>query len=159
MITEWVLIAQVMASSAMAAIAWFVQEVHYPLFARVPHGCDRPPAPGEETESAARDYHAENLRRTRPIVLVPMAVEATTAAWLAVFPPEAVGRAPALLGLALVAAVILSTGFVQVPLHEALRSGGALPDTIDRLVRTTRLRTAIWTARAGLAAWMLHAAA
>jgi hypothetical protein len=90
----WVLIAQVMASSAMAAIAWFVQEVHYPLFARVSDGSDAS-APGGKTGAAALDYHAENLRRTRPIVLVPMVVEAATATWLAVFPPAAVGRAPA----------------------------------------------------------------
>jgi hypothetical protein len=152
----WVLIAQVMASSAMAAIAWFVQEVHYPLFARVSDGSDAS-APGGKTGAAALDYHAENLRRTRPIVLVPMVVEAATATWLAVFPPAAVGRAPTLVGLALVAAVILSTGLVQVPLHAALRDGVASSDTIDRLVRSTRWRTVVWTARSLLAAWMLHA--
>ena len=157
MIMAWVLIAQIMASTTMAAIAWFVQEVHYPLFAGLPDGSDGPPAPGGKTGAAARDYHAENLRRTRPIVLVPMAVEAATATWLAVFPPVAVGRTATLVGLALVAAVILSTGLVQVPLHAALRDGVATSDTIDRLVRSTRLRTVVWTARSVLAAWMLHA--
>lgn len=158
-ITHWILIAQVMASTAMATIAWFVERVHYPLFAKLESDGPRPRGDAVVSRGSARDYHDENLRRTRPIVLVPMAVEAATAAWLALFPPAGVGRGATLAGLALVASVILSTALVQVPLHEALRGGNAPPNTIDRLVRTTRIRTAIWTARAALAAWMLHASA
>lgn len=157
--TLWVLIAQLMASTTMATIAWFVDRVHYPLFAHV-----QPDATGPEREAVVsrarvRDYHEENLRRTRPIVLVPMLVEAVTAAWLTLLPPASVGRGAAIAGLALVTVVVLSTALVQVPLHEALRGGEAPPNTIDRLVRTTRIRTAAWTARAALAAWMLHVSA
>lgn len=151
-----ILIAQIMASTAMATIAWFVQVVHYPLFSHLqPVGTWTPPA-ADSGRALERDYHDGNLRRTRPIVLVPMVVEAATAAWLALFPPVAIGRGATLAGLILVAIVILSTALVQVPLHEALRRGDAAPGTIDRLVRTTRIRTAAWTARAVLAAWMLH---
>ena len=156
MTTLSVLIAQLMASSAMAAIAAFVQSVHYPLFAHLPSGSA---ASGSSAPALAevRRYHEENLRRTRPIVLVPMAIEAASAAWLAAFPPERIPRAATLVGLALVGIVILSTALVQVPLHAALRDGAAPAGTIERLVRTTGLRTAIWLARALLAAWMLHA--
>lgn len=158
-ITLWILIAQTMASTAMAAIAWFVERVHYPLFAHVRSDGTGPRGDAVVSLSKVQDYHDENLRRTRPIVLVPMMIEATTAAWLALFPPAAIGRGAAIAGLALVAVVVLSTALVQVPLHEALRGGEAPPNTIDRLVRTTRLRTVAWTARAALAAWMLHASA
>ena len=155
----WVLIAQIMASTTMAAIAWFVQAVHYPLFALLQSSGSKIVEAAGESRAVTRDYHNENIRRTRPIVLVPMMVEAVTAAWLALFPPAAVGRGPAIAGLSLVAIVILSTALVQVPLHESLRSGDAPADTVKRLVRSTRIRTAAWTARAILAAWMIHATA
>ncbi len=160
MTTLWVLIAQIMASTTMAAIAWFVQVVHYPLFERL--GRAGTLAPGEVStarRAALADWHTENVRRTRPVVLVPMAVESATAAALVMFPPPAVGRVVTLIGLSLAVAAIVTTALVQVPLHERLRAGEDDPDIVRSLVRSTRLRTAIWTARAGLAAWMLHAAA
>ena len=83
MTTLWVLIAQIMASTTMAAIAWFVQIVHYPLFALLPSSGSKAAEVAGMSRSVARDYHDENLRRTRPIVLVPMLVEAASAAWLA----------------------------------------------------------------------------
>ena len=159
MTTLWVLIAQIMASTTMAAIAWFVQIVHYPLFALLPSSGSKAVEVAGMSRSVARDYHDENLRRTRPIVLVPMVVEAASAAWLAIYPPAAVGRNAAIAGLSLVAIVVLSTALVQVPLHESLRSGDAPAETVDRLVRSTRIRTAAWSARAALAAWMLYATA
>jgi hypothetical protein len=159
MTTLWVLIAQIMASTTMAAIAWFVQMVHYPLFALVPSSGSTTSEVAGMSPATARDYHDENLRRTRPIVLFPMVVEAASAAWLAFFPPAAVGRGAAIAGLSLVAIVVVSTALVQVPLHESLRSGDAPADTVKRLVRSTRIRTAAWTARAMLAAWMIHATA
>lgn len=159
MTTLWVLIAQIMASTTMAAIAWFVQIVHYPLFALLPSSGSKTTEVAGMSRSVARAYHDENLRRTRPIVLVPMIVEAASAAWLAFHPPAAVGRGAAIAGLALVAIVVLSTALVQVPLHESLRRGDAPTETVSRLVRSTRIRTAAWTARAILAAWMLHATA
>lgn len=159
MTTQWVLVAQLAASSAMAAIAWFVQRVHYPLFIFV---LPPDPAAGVLSSTAPNDaaaYHDENVRRTRPVVLVPMGVEAATAAWLACFPPDPIGRPATLVGLALVAVVILSTAFVQVPLHARLRSADASRGTIEALVRSTWLRTLAWTARMALAAWMLAATA
>jgi len=159
MTTLWVLIAQIMASTTMAAIAWFVQIVHYPLFALLPSSGSKAAEVAGMSRSVARDYHDENLRRTRPIVLVPMVVEAASAGWLAIYPPAAVGRGAAIAGLSLVAIVVLSTALVQVPLHESLRSGDAPAETVDRLVRSTRIRTAAWSARAALAAWMLYATA
>ncbi len=159
MIMLWVLIAQIMASTTMAAIAWFVQIVHYPLFALLQSSGSKAGEVAGMSRSAVRVYHDENVRRTRPIVLVPMVVEAATATWLALFPPAAVGRGAAIAGLSLVAIVVVSTALVQVPLHESLRSGDAPAETVKRLVRSTRIRTAAWTARAILAAWMLHATA
>jgi hypothetical protein len=141
--TDVVLVAQAIASGAMAGIAWFVQVVHYPLFSRIPPG-------------TAGDYARENQRITSRVVLPPMLVEAAAATWLAVGPPPGVGRAAALVGLALVGLTTLSTAVVQVPLHAQLAAGHD-PAVVARLVRSTWLRTAAWSARAVLAAWMLRA--
>lgn len=137
------LLVQLAASAAMAAIAWFVQVVHYPLFGRVHDG--------------AMAYHEDNVRRTRPVVLVPMVAEALATAWLVAFPPAGIGRGPAVVGLALLAVAILSTALVQVPLHARLRVEHAPPETVGRLVASNWIRTAAWSLRTLLAAWMIRA--
>jgi len=119
--------------------------VHYPLFART-------------DTSHSPDYPDENQRRTAPVVIPPMLVEAATAIAIAVSPPPAIGRPAALVGLAMVAALWLSTLLVQMPLHGRLKHDGHAPATVAALVKTNWLRTILWSARALLAIWMLHAA-
>jgi hypothetical protein len=142
---ESVLAAQALASAAMCGLIWFVQMVHYPLFART-----------DTTHSP--DYPDENQRRTAPVVIPPMLVEAATAAIIAVNPPPAIGRPLALAGLAMVAALWLSTLLVQMPLHGQLKHAGHTSETVTALVQTNWFRTILWSARAVLAIWMLHAA-
>jgi hypothetical protein len=139
---ELLLVAQAVASGMMAGIIWFVQVVHYPLFADV-----------RGLESSA--YARENQRRTSLVVLPPMLVEAAAAGWLAVSPPPAIGRGAALAGLVLVALLWLSTLAVQMPLHGKLAADGHAAATVTALVRSNWPRTILWTARAVLAAWML----
>lgn len=141
-----VLVAQAVASGAMCGLIWFVQAVHYPLFAAVA---------GERS----RSYSVENQRRTTPVVLPFMLVEAAAATAVAIWPPAGVGRGPAAAGLALVAVIWLSTFLLQVPLHGRLAEEGHTDDVVARLVRGNWIRTAAWTARALLAAWMLRVAA
>jgi len=136
------LIAQAVASGMMAGIIWFVQVVHYPLFAAV----SGPDAPA---------YARENQQRTSLVVLPPMLVEAAAAGWLAASPPPAIGRGPALAGLVLVALLWLSTLAVQMPLHGRLATDGHMAATVTALVRSNWPRTILWTARAVLAGWML----
>ena len=143
--TEIILAAQALASAAMCGLIWFVQVVHYPLFART-----------DTTHSP--DYAEENQRRTAPVVLPPMLVEAVTATLIAITPPQAIGRPAALAGLAMVAALWLSTLLVQMPLHAQLKHAGHTPATVAALVQSNWLRTILWSARAMLAIWMLHAA-
>jgi len=142
---ETVLAAQALASSAMCGLIWFVQVVHYPLFAHT-----------DTTHSPA--YPDENQRRTAPVVIPPMLVEAATATLIALNPPPAIGRTMALAGLAMVAGLWLSTLLVQMPLHGRLKHAGHTPEAVAALVRTNWLRTALWSARAVLAVWMLHVA-
>ena len=92
---EIVLVAQAVASGMMAGIIWFVQVVHYPLFAAV-------------TGAGDADYARANQARTSLVVLPPMLVEAAAAAWLAAWPPAGIGRGPAVVGLAGMVVVLAS---------------------------------------------------
>jgi hypothetical protein len=141
-----VLAAQAVASGAMCGLIWFVQVVHYPLFARI-------------TGDASGEHADENQRRTSWVVVPFMLVEAATAAAIAIAPPAGVGREAALVGVVLILALWISTAAVQVPLHARLSREGHQRAVVDALVRSNWFRTAAWTARAVLAAWMIRAAA
>ena len=140
-----ILAAQALASSAMCGLIWFVQLVHYPLFA----SGDATHAPG---------YADENQLRTSPVVIPPMLIEAATATLVAVFPPPTIGRPAALAGLAMVAALWLSTLLVQMPLHARLKHEGHTPAIVAALVNSNWVRTILWSARSLLAIWMLQTA-
>jgi len=146
--TTLVLHAHALATLAMLGLIWFVQIVHYPLFARV-------------GESGFAAYEAAHQRRTTLIVAPLMLTELATAATIAlaplVAPQSAIARVPhslGVVGLALVLLAWASTALVQVPLHRALGAGFDAPRAA-RLVRSNWMRTAIWTVRAPIALAML----
>lgn len=138
-----VLLAHLGATTMMAGLIWFVQIVHYPLFAHVP-------------AEQFRDYEQRHVARTGRVVGPLMFVEAVTTVWLLVSTPDGVPRWLVIAGVALLAVVWGSTGGVQVPLHRRLEQGWDLA-AIRRLVRTNWVRTCAWTARAVIAAAMLVA--
>lgn len=140
-----VLVAQLSASAFMAGVIWLVQVVHYPMFAAV-----------DGDRSAG--HFLTHQRSTAAVVMPPMLVEGITAALVALAPPPGVGRPAALAGLVLVGLLWLSTALVQMPLHARLGRDGHDAAAIARLVGGNWVRTIAWTARAALAAWMLHAA-
>lgn len=143
-ITDCVLMAQAIASGAMCGVIWFVQVVHYPLFG---YG-----------DAASSDYARENQHRTGRVVIPFMLVEGLAAGAIAWRPPPGVSFPVAIVGVAMVAALWLSTALVQMPLHARLAADGHAPAVVARLVRSNWLRTALWSARAVLATWMLRAA-
>ena len=120
------------ATLFMTGVIWFVQVVHYPLFART-------------GAAGFADYERDHARRTGWVVGPAMTLELLLALALA-----ARGGAAAWAGLALLAMIWLSTALVQVPLHRRLQ-GGFDAAVHRRLVRTNWLRTAAWTLRAALA--------
>lgn len=129
-----VLLADVAATLYMTGLVWFVQVVHYPLFAGV--GTDRWPA-----------YAESHQRLTTWVVGPPMLVELATAVLLAWRPPDGATRVLPLAALALLGVVWLSTALLQVPAHGRLTSG--FDAGVARgLVRWNWLRTIAWTARA-----------
>ncbi len=122
------------ATVAMFGVIWFVQIVHYPLFARV----------GAE---GFVDYERAHQRRTSAVVIPLMVIELVTAGWLVV---TRASDPVAWIGAGLVALIWGSTFLVQVPLHARLE-GGLDEDAISRLVRSNWIRTVAWTARVPVA--------
>jgi hypothetical protein len=128
------------ATLFMLGVIWFVQIVHYPLFAK--------------TESADfRTYEQRHTSLTTCVVAPPMLMEGATALLLLWFPPTGVSTWQPSIGLALLALIWLSTVLVQVPCHNLLCQGFD-PYVHQRLVGTNWLRTIAWSARGLLVLWM-----
>lgn len=128
-----VLVAQAVATLALVGLVWFVQVVHYPLFARVPG-------------DAFAAYEREHARRTTWVVAPLMGIEAVCAVVLLVGEPGALTA----LGALLVAVIWASTFLVQVPCHRILERGWD-EAAHRRFVRTNWLRTGAWSARGAIA--------
>jgi hypothetical protein len=128
----------------LTGLIWFVQVVHYPLLAEV-------------DGAAFRAYHAGHLRRVTLVVAPLMVAEAVLSLWLIAVRADAAWLVWT--GAALLAAVWLATFGLSVPRHNCLAARGADPEVIRGLVFTNWVRTAAWTARAALAAWMLRSLA
>lgn len=140
--TSWsliLLLAHTGATLYMTGLIWFVQLVHYPLFARV----------GSEQYRAYQDAH---MRRTT-IAVSPLFFEAATAPLLFWYPPAAAQPLLLWLLLALVAVNLLSTALLQAPFHGKLLAGfdAALH---RRLVQSNWIRTIAWSARSLLLGWI-----
>ena len=137
-----VLLVQLASTLFLVGLIWFVQIVHYPLFAAVP-------------ASASAAYERAHTERTTWVVIVPMLIELGSAVWLAALPGE--DRALRYVGVGLVGLVWASTFFLQVPMHERLSSGFDTSAHM-RLVLTNWIRTAAWTARGGIVLYLLNKA-
>jgi len=128
-----VLLAQAAATLFMVGVIWFVQVVHYPLFASV----------------GAPDFSAYSIRHTRLTGLIvgpPMLLEAGTAVALVVWTPPEVSASLVWTGLLLVAGIWLSTVLFQAPRHTILGRGFD-PAAHRFLVSSNWLRTVLWSLR------------
>jgi hypothetical protein len=137
-------LTQFAATLFMTGLIWFVQIVHYPLFATVHI---------HTSSDAFRAYEDRHASRTSFVVFPSMAVELLTAL-AALFPnlrPAFLLQTAAISSAVLVLAIWASTGLVQVPLHHRLASNPTAA-AIRSLVVSNWLRTTLWTARAILLA-------
>jgi hypothetical protein len=135
-------LVQYAATLFMTGLIWFVQIVHYPLFATV-HAHTAP--------AAFLAYETSHASRTSFVVFPPMAFELLTAL-AALFPsfrPAFLSQPAAIASALLVIFIWVSTGLLQVPLHNRL-AANPTQATIRRLVLSNWLRTLLWTARAAL---------
>jgi len=140
---QTILLLHALATVMMTGLIWFVQLVHYPLFAHV--GADR-----------FIEYERGHTRRTTWIVAPLMLIELAAAVALVIPSGLSRGVEPgwAWAGLALVAVNWFSTTFVQVPLHRRLERRFDTDDA-RRLVQTNWIRTVVWSARAAIALLLL----
>ena len=128
-------VAQMAATLFMTGLIWFVQIVHYPLFAGV-------------GSSGFVPYARRHATLTGYVVGIPMLVElgTTLAALAPALRPSFVSAGMATLLAVLLLFVWAATGLLQVPLHNQLGHEHN-PRLILRLVRTNWIRTIAWTAR------------
>lgn len=133
---EAILLLQMVSTLYMVGLIWFVQLVHYPLFAAV----------GREE---FLDYESRHTERTGWAVVPAMLAELGSALWLALTPgplPDAL----ALSGLLLLVGIWAVTFTIQVPCHRRLSEDGFDPSVHRRLVDSNWLRTGGWSLRGAL---------
>lgn len=131
------------ATLAMVGLIWFVQIVHYPLFAQV----------GREQFA---QYEWLHQARTAQVVGPLMLTEALTATLLLLSDLTPPARNLAWIGMALLVVIWLSTVLLQVPLHRRLAAGYD-SRSAARLVSSNWLRTIAWTLRGFIAMSLLSA--
>jgi hypothetical protein len=128
-----IFLANLASALLMTGVIWFVQVVHYPLFARV-------------GEIGYAQYQATHQSLTTFVVMPPMLIEMGTAWLLLIWRPPQVSGWVVYIGLALVIALWLSTFFLQVPRHEML-SSGFNAQAHQMLVSSNWIRTWGWSLR------------
>ncbi len=136
---EAVFVVHLGATLFMTGLIWFVQVVHYPLFAEV------------DTTRFPR-YEVLHSQRTTWVVSVPMLVEVFTGVMLLGVHPAGVPVWGLMVALGVLAIIWISTAVLQVPCHTLLTQ--QFDRKIHaRLVRTNWIRTIGWSARALLLLW------
>lgn len=125
----------------MVGLIWFVQVVHYPLFAGV-------------GESVYKAYQLEHMRLTTFVVLPVMLLEFATAAPLVFLPTERLPWMFFVANASLLGFIWLSTFFIQVPVHEQL-VGGLNTDLVHKLVFGNWIRTVLWSVRGLMLVWAI----
>lgn len=135
--TEIALLIHAAATWFMVGLIWFVQVVHYPLFAAV-------------GEKGWAEYSRRHQSLTTLVVGPTMLAEVVCAGVLLAFSPGTLTIA----GAVLLALVWGSTFFVQVPLHGRLGKGHDVA-VVRTLVATNWARTLLWSARGVVALLLL----
>ncbi len=122
------ILLQLAATAGMTGLIWLVQLAHYPSF----HHLD------PTRFSEAMIAHQNRIS----FVVVPLMLsELGLASW-----NLWQHRSPEVIAAAvLIAGIWLSTMLVQVPLHQTLLNDGHNPQTIQKLVNTNWVRTALWS--------------
>ena len=140
-LSDLILLLNFASTFYMVGLVWFVQRVHYPLFASV--GSQQFP-----------DYQHAHTSSTGTVVGPLMLIEAATALALIALPPPNVPQLLPWLGVGLLVVIWLSTFILQVPRHRTLESGFDAA-VHRRLVGTNWIRTFAWSLRGLLVLWIV----
>lgn len=134
------LLSHFSATLFMLGVIWFVQVVHYPLFAKT-------------GRAEFGDYEQQHTALTTWVVAPPMLLELATAVLLFWLKPTGISTGQLSIGLALLVVIWLSTALIQVPCHNRL-SQSFDAAVHRRLVVSNWIRTIAWSLRALLVLWM-----
>lgn len=139
---EYIFLLHLLVSLMMTGLIWFVQVVHYPLFAEVP-------------AAVFIKYEGRHQRLTSYVV-APLMLAELGSGFLMLW-QDASGLGVWLLrtNLLLLLGIWGSTFFIQMPMHRALGKGFS-SEIIQNLVRSNWIRTVLWTLRAGILLILLH---
>lgn len=140
-IARWLLLLHAASTLYMVGLIWFVQIVHYPMFADV-------------SPDAFAAYEKKHAALTTWVVGPAMLIEAAAVLWLVVDRPASLAIGQVWTGAALLAVIWLSTAFLQVPCHNEL-ANGFNKIVHERLVSTNWIRTIGWSLRGILSFWWL----
>ena len=136
------LVLHVASTLYMVGLIWFVQVVHYPLHGHV--------GPANFSE-----YQQLHMSWTGLVVGPPMLIEAATTLYFVANPIANIPAWIPWLGGGLLLLVWMSTGLLQVPLHNGLLEHFD-PERHRLLVLSNWIRTIGWTARGVLVLYVLH---
>lgn len=125
----------------MTGIIWFVQVVHYPLFASVG---------GQEFVV----YEQLHKKLTTLVVAPLMLVELFSSFLMPLLSTNSLVRSLSGLAFLFILLIFFSTAFIQVPLHEKLSSSHSA-QVIERLVFSNWFRTILWTGKSILLSILL----
>ncbi len=134
------LLANLTVTGFLTGLIWFVQVVHYPIFRKVGPGSFVP-------------FHNAHTAWTGQVVALPMLIELGLGAWLWLQPPPALSGWANHLAFGLVLFLWGITFLAFMPMHGALARGFD-PALAERLVSVNWWRTAAWTLRLGLLAFV-----
>lgn len=127
-----ILLTHVFATLFMVGLIWFVQIVHYPLYANV--GREQFP-----------EYESLHNRLTTWVVGPAMLIEMVTAVTLLKYAPNGCASFAGM-GLGLLVVIWVSTAALSVPAHDVLTAGFSA-GAYRKLVHTNWIRTVAWSAR------------
>lgn len=133
---DGVLLIHLACTWFMTGLIWFVQVVHYPLFADV--GSDN-----------FETYERSHIRKTTWVVAPVMLLELATGIWLMAGSTELTTILWALANLSLLLFIWLITCIILVPVHRRLECGFDRKNH-HQLVRWNWSRTILWTIRAAI---------
>jgi hypothetical protein len=140
MLVKYLLFSNLMICGFLVGLIWFVQVVHYPIFAKV-------------GKSEFEAYHAQHVKDTGKVVALPMLIELGLAFLMLVLAGNQIPLWQNILSFALVLIVWLQTFFYFVPLHGKLHA--ADPQMIAQLVSANGWRTLFWSLRFTLLGWIV----
>lgn len=136
------LLLNLLVSAFLTGLIWFVQIVHYPIFAKVP-------------ASHFIAYQTTHMQTTGYVVAGPMLLELAASGVLLLYTLPGRMQLLTVAAFALVVLIWITTFFVSVPIHNTLVTNGFQQDMITKLVATNWVRTLAWTLRTGILVYLV----